>query len=108
MPPPTDGPPVKWITHDQHKTVDVWDCQQCGERVGEFIQEDLKIGAEGSSASPKQTLQYSDVIISGHVNVSPDVSSDAAHEIMELIVVGDTETRLEERLAKMLTFKGAD
>ncbi|KAK7497153.1 hypothetical protein BaRGS_00011683 [Batillaria attramentaria] len=43
LPPLTDGPPVKRISHLEHTAHDVWHCEECGLEVGRFLNEELQI-----------------------------------------------------------------
>ncbi|XP_076457806.1 uncharacterized protein LOC143291678 isoform X2 [Babylonia areolata] len=72
VPFPTDGPRVKRIQHDDHSSVDTWDCEQCGMAVAAFLTHNLKIydGAGESSTlleASENTLHFSDVLISGYL-----------------------------------------
>lgn len=68
LPPSTDGPPVKRIRH-VHLDKDVWDCEECGVAVGQFLREDLLIGKPDimSKNTSQRRLSFRDVLVSGYV-----------------------------------------
>ncbi|KAK7492448.1 hypothetical protein BaRGS_00016321 [Batillaria attramentaria] len=64
-----DGLPVYLVAHGNHKKADedIWFCRECGDDVGAFLKDKLKIGCDPEKEFPvtEVPLRYRDVMIVG-------------------------------------------